>query len=115
MHALAAYTLDFNTPVDAGLQSKLETLDAQLRSKLGMTTDQVSVGLLDLNRLELAMIHPDRMDYAASVAKIGILLAYFQLRPEAATQLDPKTRHDLGLMVKASSNEMAARFSANWV
>ena len=41
------------------------------------------VAILDLNRLRLAMIHPDRIDYAASVAKVGILLAYFQLHPEA--------------------------------
>ena len=57
------------------------------------------------------MIHPDRVEYAASVAKIGILLAYFQLHPAAAWQLDPQTRHELGLMAKASSNEMAAKFS----
>ena len=57
------------------------------------------------------MVHPDRIDYAASVAKVGILLAYFQLHPDAATHLDPQTRHELGLMAKASSNEMAAKFS----
>jgi beta-lactamase class A len=45
------------------------------------------------------------------VAKVGILLAYFQLHPEAATRLDPQTRHELGLLAKASSNEMAAKFS----
>jgi len=39
-------------------------------------------GLLDLKTLRLAMIHPDREEYAASVPKIGILLAYFQLHPE---------------------------------
>ena len=33
------------------------------------------------------------------------------LHPEAATNLNPETRHELGLMVKASSNEMAAKFS----
>jgi beta-lactamase class A len=43
--------------------------------------------------------------------KIGILLAYFQLHPQAATNLDAQTRHDLGLMVKASDNEIAAKFS----
>lgn len=57
------------------------------------------------------MIHPDRIEYAASVAKIGILLAYFELHPEAATQLDATTRHELGLMAKISSNEMAAKYS----
>ena len=57
------------------------------------------------------MIHPDRIEYAASVPKIGILLAYFKVHPEAATHLDPVARHELGLMVKASSNEMAAKYS----
>jgi beta-lactamase class A len=51
------------------------------------------------------------MEYAASVAKIGILLAYFELHPAAAANLDATTRHELGLMIKASSNEMAAKYS----
>jgi hypothetical protein len=44
------------------------------------------------------MLHPDREEYAASVPKIGILLAYFQLHPEASTNVDGTTRHELGLM-----------------
>ena len=57
------------------------------------------------------MIQPDREDYTASVAKIGILLAYFQVHLEAAHTLAPEIRHELGLMVKASSNEMASKYS----
>jgi beta-lactamase class A len=57
------------------------------------------------------MIHPDRVEYAASVAKIGILLAYFQLHPEAAASLDPTIQHELGMMAKISSNEVAAKYS----
>lgn len=76
-----------------------------------MTSEQTSVGVLDLKGLRLAMIQPDRIDYAASVPKVGILLAYFQLHPAAATNLDAQTRHQLGLMAKVSSNEMAAKFS----
>jgi len=76
-----------------------------------MTTEQTAVGVLDLRRPRVAMIHADRIEYAASVAKIGILLAYFQLHPGAATSLDAQTQHELGLMIKASSNEMAAKFS----
>lgn len=106
-----SYSLDYNTPTNAVLQGKLEGIDAELRGRYGLTTDVVSVGVLDLEHLQLAMIHPDRIDYAASVAKVGILLAYFQLHPEAATNLDSETRHDLGLMAKASSNEMAAKYS----
>ena len=103
--------LDYNTPTDRRLQARIEKIDARLRAKYGMSTEQTAVGVLDLNRPRLAMIHPDRIEYAASVAKVGILLAYFQLHPDAATQMDAETQHELGLMIKASSNEMAAKYS----
>lgn len=105
----APRVLDYDTPVDPALQARVESIDAALREKYGMTAEQTDVGVLDLRRPRLAMIHPDRIEYAASVAKIGILLAYFQKHPDA--QLDPTTRHELGLMIKASSNEMAAKYS----
>jgi len=105
------FTLDYNTPVDPASQARLEAIDARLRARYGMTPQQTAVGVLDLKRLRLAMIHPDRIEYAASVPKIGILLAFFQLHPDAARNLDPETRRELGLMVKASSNEMATKFS----
>jgi beta-lactamase class A len=109
--ALDHYTLGYDALVNPALQLELEKIDAGLRAKYGMTTEQTAVGLLDLNTLRLAMIHPDREEYAASIPKIGILLAYFQLHPGAATNLNPETRHELGLMAKASNNEMAAKFS----
>lgn len=105
------FTLNYDTPTDAALQKRIEEIDARLRAKYDMTTEQTDVGVLDLQHPRLAMIHPDRIEYAASVAKIGILLAYFQLHPEAATALDTETQHELGLMIKASSNEMAAKHS----
>ncbi len=111
MNDFHRYTLDFQTPVDPALQARLEQFDARLRDKFGMTPEQTSVGLLDLTHLRLAMLRPDHQEYAASVAKVGILLAYFQLHPAAATNLDATTRHELGMMAKISSNEMAAKFS----
>jgi beta-lactamase class A len=105
------YQLDFDTPVNPSLQAALERIDTELRARYGLTTEQAAAGVLDLQTLRLAMIHPDRGEYAASVPKIGILLAYFQLHPEAATNLTAQTRHELGLMIKASNNEMAAKFS----
>src|SRR5437870_5317767 len=90
------YTLDFESKTDAPLQAKLEAIDASLREKFSIAADQTSVGVLDLNNLRLAMIHPDVEDYAASVPKVGILLAYFELHPEAAEKLDPSTQHELG-------------------
>lgn len=111
MHAFNNYVLDYDTPPDPMLQKTLKAIDATLRSKYGMTTEQTAVGVLDLKNLRLAMLHPERIEYAASVAKIGILLAYFQLHSEAARSLDSKTTHELGLMIKSSSNEMATKFS----
>ncbi|MDB6021817.1 MAG: hypothetical protein JWQ04_1674, partial [Pedosphaera sp.] len=105
------YTLDYTTPVDQALQTNLEKLDDLHRARYEMTAEQTAVGLLDLQTLRLATVHPDREYYAASVAKIGILLAYFQLHPGAATNIDATTQHELGLMAKASDNEMAAKFS----
>ncbi len=105
------YKLDFDTHVDPTLQAAIEAIDQKLRAKYSMTPDQTSVGVLDLRHLRLAMTHPDRIEYAASVAKIGILLAYFELHPEAATNISPEARHELGLMAKISSNEMAAKYS----
>lgn len=106
-----SFVLDYDTRVDAPLQSALERIDADLRAKYGMAPEDAAAGVLDLRRPRVAMIHPDRIEYAASVAKIGILLAYFELHPEVATNLDATTRHELGLMAKISSNEMAAKYS----
>lgn len=103
--------LNHETPSDPGLQNALASIDEVLRAQLGMSGEQAAAGLLDLLSGRLAMIHPDRIEYGASVPKIGILLAWFQIHPESSNGIDPEIRHALGLMAKASSNEMAARFS----
>ena len=103
------FVLDYDTPVDAALQSKLVAIDASLRAKYAIPEDAIDVGVLDLDRPRVAMIHPDKIEYSASVSKVGILLAWFELHPGVTP--DPQTRHELALMVKASSNEMATKFS----
>ena len=107
----ADYRVDSDTPADAALQAQVEAIEGGLRVKHGLTSDQSAVGVMDLRSGRLAMIHPDRGEYAASVPKIAILLAYFELHPDAAVQFDTQTRHELGLMIKASSNEMASKYS----
>ena len=102
---------EFGAPTDPALQARLETLDTDLRQRLGMAPEHTAVGVLDLLTGRLALVRPDRVEYAASLPKIGILLAYFVRHPEAATQLDPVVRHELGLIAKASSNELAAKYS----
>ena len=106
-----SFVMNYDTPIDAALQQRLEEIDARLRAKYNIAPEQADVGVLDLQRPRVAMIHPDQIEYAASVAKVGILLAYFQLHPDAATSLDKETEHELGLMIQASSNEMAAKYS----
>lgn len=108
---LDAFVLTYDTPVDALLQSQLSAIDLEARTRHGLNSEHAAAGLIDLRNPRVAMLNPDRIAYAASVAKIGILLAYFQLRPSAAASLDPQIHHELGLMVKASSNELAAKFS----
>jgi beta-lactamase class A len=93
--------------VDTHLQQQLEQIDERLRTKYAIAADQTDVGLLDLEHDRVAMIHPDHEEYAASVAKVGILYAWFALGHD----VDAQTQHELGLMIKASSNEMAAKYS----
>lgn len=111
MDSFKSYQLDFDSNLDPILQSELKSIDRAVREKLSMSLEHAAFGVLDLRRLRLAMIHPDRGEYAASVPKIAILLAWFELRSDAATYLSTEHRHELGLMVKASSNEAAAKFS----
>lgn len=94
-------------PTDARLQHQIEAIDTRLRAKYAIAPDQTDVGVLDLNHPRAAMIHPDQIEYAASVAKVGILYAWFALHHD----VDAQTQHELGLMIKASSNEMATKYS----
>ena len=108
LSACTTTKIDYNTKVDETLQQQVEAINNDLRAKYGLSDDQADVGVYDLTRNRVAMIHPDKGEYAASVAKVGILLAYFELHKQP---LDSQTRHELGLMCKASSNEMATKFS----
>jgi len=103
--------LGYDAITDPVLQTQLEAIDTRLRQRYGMTADRAACGVLDLVRPRFAAIHPDQITYGASVPKIGILLAHFQTHPEAATELDSQTRRELGLMIKVSSNKLAAKFS----
>jgi beta-lactamase class A len=109
--SLPGFELDHEAPVDIVLQSALELMDAHIRERHGMSPHQTAVGLFDVRTSGLAMLRPDSEFYAASVAKLAILLAFFQIRAEETATLDSQTQHELGLMIKTSSNELAAKFS----
>jgi beta-lactamase class A len=103
--------LTYEAVTDPGLQSAVEDIDHRLRSSLGMGPEHTALGLMDLETCRLALIHPDRQEYGASVPKIGILYSYFVVHPDAATNLAPAVRHELGLIAKASDNALAAKYS----
>ncbi len=105
------FELTYDSPVSPAWQTILEQIDFRLRQRHGLAEDETSVGFYDFRTGRLALVRPDRLDYAASVAKIGILYAWFHFHPEAVVALEPEIRHQLGLMAKASSNTAAARFS----
>lgn len=105
-----SYSLEGSPALDPALQQRVEAIDASLRARWEIPEVQTSVGVLDLRTLRLAMVRPDRIDYAASVPKIAILLGWFVAHPNLA-DLDATTRHELGLMIKQSDNELAAKFS----
>lgn len=97
--------------VTPDLQAKVAAADKLLRDQHGMETGTTAVGVLDLETGRLAMVNPDGLFYGASVPKILILLTYFECHPEAATNLPPDVRRELELMIKHSSNELAAKYS----
>lgn len=108
---MSGFVLDYSTPVDSELQERLVEIDGRLREKFGVERGRTAAGVFDLRDGRLAMIDPDRIEYGASVPKIGILLAWFALNRDWKEKLDAQTRVELGQMAKASSNEMAAKFS----
>ncbi|MBK9119213.1 MAG: DUF1460 domain-containing protein [Phycisphaerales bacterium] len=108
---MQAYRLDHDTPVDHELQAALIALDRRLGAEFDIPDEQRACGMLDLRTQRLALVRPDEMFYGASVPKIIIAGAYFAKYPEAAATLDPETERELELMIKRSSNELAAKYS----
>lgn len=96
---------------DPEWQRSVEAIDAALRAKWKLPAEARAVGVLDLRTSRLAWLRPDATTYAASIPKIGILLAWAEAHPERLRRLDPATRRELGEMIKRSSNELAPKFS----
>lgn len=109
--AWVSLDIDARTVGDQDLTLALARLDTALRRDMGIEADQTAVGLLDMTTGRLAMLRADTQYYAASIPKIAILLSYFQTHPLAADELDDATRHELGLMIKRSDNELATKYS----
>ncbi len=107
---LQAYRLTDDAPTDPALQAALDKIDAALGERFGIPAWDRALGVLDLNNQRLALVNPDSMFYAASVPKICTLLTYFELHPQAATELAPEIADELGRMIKRSDNDLAAKY-----
>lgn len=103
--------LEWSTSVDPELQKQLETIDRELGEKFGIPESDRGCGVYDLKTGRLALVNGDTMFYAASVPKIAILLAYFEKFPQTAEKCDWATERELQLMIKRSSNEVAAKYA----
>lgn len=110
-HLPGSQDLTPDSPVDPSLQAALAAADRETREALGIDEDLRAFGVLDVTDGRLAWLRPDAMFYGASVPKICILHAYFEKHPEAARHLDPAVERELQLMIKRSSNELAAKYS----
>lgn len=106
------HPLPYDGANDPDLLASLAKIDREIRKQFDIEPDDTAVGVYDLRSGKAAMLRADTPFYAASIPKIAILLAYFDTHSEATTSLDDATRRELGLMIKQSSNEMAAKYSA---
>ncbi|MBA4137443.1 MAG: hypothetical protein C0518_09030 [Opitutus sp.] len=110
MSALSDLTLDISTAPHSDWQQTIAGIDAGLRERFTMAEKDSAVGVLDLRTGRIALVRSDRIFYGASVPKIAILLGWFAAHPKP-DEIDTATRHELGLVIKQSSNELAAKYS----
>ncbi|MEM7264203.1 MAG: hypothetical protein AAF488_19615, partial [Planctomycetota bacterium] len=118
------FRIEAEASFDAKLLAGVQALDERVRADLSMDEEARAFGVLDLgvrefqrplerdgNSIRYAALRPNALFYGASVPKIGILLGYFETQPDAARSLDPEVQRELELMIKRSSNELAAKYS----
>lgn len=104
---------DFSELRDSTLQSRLEA-EINLRSdwKQLIAQKKMSVSLVDITDIEnpsYAALNGETTLYAASLPKIGILLAAFQQFHDGDIDDTPELRADLTRMIRVSSNVSATK------
>lgn len=97
-------------------EPRLQRLLERSLDRLGLTTavrsERLAVALVDitnLHRPRLASVNGDAMMYAASLPKIGILLAALHEVERGRLRLSPGLRRSLHEMIRVSSNVEATR------
>lgn len=100
-------------PTDPALQKRLERAVAN-RPHWAQLAEQraFALGLVDLSDLDrprYAAVNSREMIYAASLPKIGILLAAVHQVEEGTLSMTPAVERDLDAMIRVSSNAAATR------
>lgn len=100
-------------PVDSTLQAKLDQATRDHPSWVQLADDErLALGIVDfsdLDRPRYAAINGSEMLYAASLPKIGILLAAVHQLEEGTLSMSPAIERDLNAMIRVSSNAAATR------
>jgi beta-lactamase class A len=108
---------DLREARDAGLQSGLEAVVAELGLAHEVQAGRLSLAVVDLTERDaprLAMLNGDEMMYAASLPKIAILLGALAEVEAGRIQLDETRLRAMTGMIRYSSNEDATRV-LKWV
>ncbi len=98
--------------VDSGLQAQLETLIEKQGLDNAVQRGQLAIALVDITEVRkprMAAVNGDKMEYAASLPKIAILLAAFVQIEQGKLELDDALEADLIAMTRKSSNPAATR------
>ena len=100
-------------PADSVLQRELERAVAQHPDWQALVEEKaLALGLVDLSVLDrprYAALNGTEMLYAASLPKIGILLAAVHQLEEGTLSVTPAVKRDLDAMIRVSSNAAATR------
>ncbi len=93
--------------IDEDLQRQLEREVALLGFQGPVRRKELGVAVVDLSdpeRVSVAALNGDHMYYAASLPKIAVMLAVFELAEGGAFEIDPRTQGQLQRMIRDSSN-----------
>jgi beta-lactamase class A len=102
---------------DPAMQQALEGAVRELGLQPSLTQHRLSLALVDVTDAQaprLAMLNGDDMMYAASMPKIGILVAALAEAESGRFPLDEQRLQAMNRMIRNSSNEDATRV-LNWV
>lgn len=98
--------------VDPRLQRELEQLIRIKGMRSAVEQERLAIALVDISdpkKPRLAAVNGDVMKYAASLPKIGILLAAFVQIEQGKLELDEALEADMTAMIRYSSNAAATR------